>query len=233
MKFLAAFLALASSCLAAVPSFNVTNIAQGTPLSPGTVRLSILVSPGGKDTTLSFVGTPNVPEGAFSGTSFVSGTGEQTITRDFNNLSGGQAYKVVITATNSDGSTDNATGPTEFTVVPYDPAFGQPTVTQNANGTATIKGIITPNGADITGILTKYGITSGYGNSTSTTRVDADGNPLSYPIPGTNGKSFFQSTLTGLIRGTTYHYQFEASVAATSSTPAVHALDYKQGGKYR
>lgn len=117
----------------------------------------------------------------------------------FTNLSALTTYHYEFVASNSVGVTSS--GDETFTTDPYPPAVTTVTASNLANTSATLDGMINPNGGTV-GWYFEYGVTTNYGSFTPT-------NPLAagFTASGVN------YNITNLLPGVTYHCQLIATNA--------------------
>jgi hypothetical protein len=124
-----------------------------------------------------------------------SGSSIFNATQPISGLSSNTTYHYRLVATNSAGMT-NGSDVAFTTALPITP----PTVTTNAassiqSGSATLNGIVNPNGSATTGYF-NWGLTTAYGNSTSAQSMGSG----SAGVP-------FSAAVSGLSANTTYHFQ--------------------------
>jgi hypothetical protein len=143
----------------------------------------------------------------------------QTSPISLGGLVGGQTYHFNIVLANP---TEPANPVTADGVDFFVPAYA-PTVLRNAHvvradGTATLKATITPNGAPVSAIKFEYGTTTSYGLTVlGTPPTIDDGN-------ATTGVASI-ANISGLTRGQIYHYRISATnnLGTTSTTDATLA----------
>jgi phosphodiesterase/alkaline phosphatase D-like protein len=171
------------------------------------------VNPNGADTHRVFAyGTSSTLAGAKKTTSVDVGSGTTAVSGSANltGLIAGTKYYYQAQATNKAGTTNGAIK--SFTT---SPAI-KPTATTGAASsitktTATVAGSVNPNGAD-THIVFAYGASSTLSGAKKTTSVDVGSGATA--VGGS-------ANLTGLIAGTKYYYQVQATNKAGTTNGAI------------
>ena len=139
-----------------------------------------------------------------------NGTGTGSFTSSITGLSPDTTYQVRAYATNSEGTTYGSD--VSFTTL----SVTQPSATTSAanpvsSGSATLNGLVNPNGVSTTAIF-EYGITTGYGSTATATPGT---------LTGTSSQSV-SASITGLNAGSTYHFR----VKATNNAGTTYGSDY-------
>ena len=101
-------------------------------------------------------------------------------------------------------------GAYEFISSSSPPSVSTDTATSVASGSATLNGIVNPNGASTT-VTFEYGTSAGYGSTITATQS---------PLTGTNSQNV-SADVTGLTTSTTYHFR----VKGTNSAGATNGDD--------
>ena len=207
MKFLAALFALCASAFAAAP--DVSGLSAGT-VTSGAVSLSASVTTNGSTTKVTF-------RYGFGGNldkkqamSLSDATKVQTAKVNLTSLVGGQTYHFKVEALNADGTT--TVDGSDFVVPSYAPTVSLQNTTTPPAGKATLKALITGNGAG-TSVNFSYGITSAYGTTVA-------GTPA---VLAADVDKAVTVSIDGLDRGTVYHFRATATSAMgiTSSVDTI------------
>jgi hypothetical protein len=216
MKFLAALLALTVLVQAAAPV--LTNVESG-PVEPpkeGAIRLKVTVDTMSLPTKLQYFFGISPNTAADGPTQQIPAmTAPQNAFIDVPNLVGGQTYRFKVTASNGPRAEDSDTefGP-DFTMPVVKPSIKLLTPETSPTGTATVKATIIANGADVTSVTFKGGLTTEYTDLAQFTMT-----PPTPPILGTDSDGdTVQHTFTNLTRGLTYRYQITATNSQGTGT---------------
>jgi hypothetical protein len=129
-----------------------------------------------------------------------SGESPVAVSASVAGLTPGKTYYYVVVATNAFGTSESTKQSFMTLSSPTVMTSGAGGVTQTE---ATLKGLVNPNGEEVTACSFEYGETASYGSSVPCT-----------PSPGAGEKSVFVSgTVAGLAVNKTYHFRLVASSA--------------------
>jgi formylglycine-generating enzyme required for sulfatase activity/GH43 family beta-xylosidase len=182
-----------------VTTTAVSGITATTATSGGNVT-----SDGGGSVTARGVCWSTSANPTTSNNKTTDGSGAGSFASSIAGLSSKTSYHVRAYATNSVGTSYG--DDVSFTTS----AAQKPTVTTGsasavATSSATLNGIVNPNGSNTTYYF-QYGTTTGYGSSTTSTSAGSGSSSVSV-----------SASLTGLTNGTTYHYRLVATNSAGTS----------------
>ncbi|HXF09483.1 MAG TPA: LamG-like jellyroll fold domain-containing protein, partial [Desulfuromonadaceae bacterium] len=138
--------------------------------------------------------------GSFSVTNtMAAGRTSSNISVTVSGLTAGQVYHCRIVATNSTGGVFG--GDTTFTTLVQRASVTNLAATSITTNSALLNGSINPNGATTTWYF-QYGVTTGYGSSSTTNTLSGGTNPV-----------LVSNTITGLLPGQLYHFNIIATNA--------------------
>lgn len=188
------------------PPTATTSVA--TNVTSNSASLNGSVNAGGLATTYHFdYGLTTGYGTSTSNVSAGSGTSDQAGSTDLASLQPNTLYHFRIVATNSRGTVNGADQ--VFTTLALPPGATTNAASEILFSSATLNGTIMPNGVAST-VYFEYGLTPGYGSSTTSFAVGASGG--SVPV---------NQALADLLANTTYHFR----VVVTTNGGTAHGAD--------
>lgn len=155
----------------------------------GKATLRADVSANGKETNVTFKYGTTTAYGS-QVEQIIAANANGTVSAPVTNLTGGVTYHFQVIATNGDGSVQTADQ--KF----VEPGIAGAVATNNGSGTATLSATVTTDGTAAT-LEFQYGLTTAYELGSAGTEAVA-ANAVELKI---------SKDLTGLVRGTTYHFR--------------------------
>ena len=184
-------------------------VTTGTVTNLGTNSATVagVVNPNGLNTTAKFLYGATTNYGGVTNVSgTLTGTQATNVSVGLTGLAAGTTYHYTLVATNAAGSTQGAD--LVFSTLAPPPTVTTGTATNVGSNSATVKGVVNPNGFSTTAKFL-YGTTTNYGSVTN----------ISGTLTGTQATNVSVG-LTGLAAGTTYHYTLVATNAGGSAQGA-------------
>ena len=188
--------------------------AAATAITKTTATLNGTINDNGANTAVSFqygTTTSYGSTGTATPATVGAGSGATPVSSAITGLACSTTYNFRVRGTNLTGTTNG--GNLTFTTVDCNAVAplattGTPSFTSEAAG--IVGSTVTSNGASTT-VTIQYGTTTAYGNT-----VTAPGSPLAANAAGVN----LNTTIGGLLCGTTYHYRVVATSALGSTNGA-------------
>ena len=195
----------ASFWLAQKPPEVTTGMATNVGTNSATVNG--VVNPNGLSTTAKFLYGTTTNYGSVTNVSgTLTGTNATNVSVGLTSLVAGTTYHYALVATNAGGSAQGADQ--SFATLAPAPVVTTGTATNVGTNSATVSGVVNPNGLSTTAKFL-YGTTTNYGSVTN----------VSGTLTGTNATNVSVG-LTSLVAGTTYHYALVATNAGGSAQGA-------------
>src|ERR1700704_908356 len=143
-----------------------------------------------------------------------SGTSNVTVSAAIAGLSENTTYHFRVVAKNAGGTSEGADAEFKTTSTPVKPTVKTEPASSAAPTSATLNGLVNPNGFQVTECTFEYGTSTSYGKTATCT-----------PAPGSGTSNVAVSAaIAGLAENTTYHFRVVAKNAGGTSESAHQAF---------